>query len=444
MEMLDRLSTHVEGNLRGGKSALGLPERAMVVLLFFLPFDQMASLIQVGGPGVVSLFKGLFLLTLILWGSRCLLTKDPSLFGAPFKSPIHIAGILFVLISVLCLMNSRALSTGAVTVMRRVGFLLFFFLIVELVRTDRMMRLCVGALLLSSLFSSSSGIYELITGKPILVVSKFQFEERTELLKTERHSARIQGFAGDPDLHDHMFLIFSGLALAAFYGAESWAPRIALSILFLLYTVNIGAAGSRGGWISFVICLVSFVLLSDLRRKWLLMGAMVALFAVLLLALGKFTNTAIFERLTGEAGGGSITLRWAQNLVSLEMVRKHPILGIGTGSSEGVYHRYLKVAPGLPKLPMPGNINGYLHLWAENGTLGLMAFLAIIALLLNRLLTALLSTGDRYGKPLLMGITASFLANLFSLLVFPVIDSEQNWLVIGLGAAAVALYGKPR
>jgi len=126
---------------------------------------------------------------------------------------------------------------------------------------------------------------------------------------------------------------------------------------------------STGGWLGALAgTLVVFAVLGR-QRLVLRVGAAAAL--LLVLVSGLAIAGILPERLNPLRQTGGFRLDLWQS--SLEMVRDHPILGIGLDNFAYVYQAYLREgAAAEPNLSHPHN--WVLHLWLELGLLGLLAF----------------------------------------------------------------------
>ena len=131
---------------------------------------------------------------------------------------------------------------------------------------------------------------------------------------------------------------------------------------------------STGGWLGALAGTLVVVAALYRRRTAVSFGAAAAvvLVAVSALAIGGLLP----ERLNPlrQTGGFRLDL-W---LSSLEMVRDHPLLGIGLDNFAYLYQQvYLRVgAAAEPNLSHPHN--WLLHMWLELGLLGLLAFLWLL------------------------------------------------------------------
>ena len=143
---------------------------------------------------------------------------------------------------------------------------------------------------------------------------------------------------------------------------------------------------SKGGILAFFTGLALCGLLAGLDR-WLprlkrrILLVLVPL--VVLVAAGAGYATIRYGMTHGRLpGGNSMLVRWQYWVASAKMVADHPLTGIGPGNFSDYYTHY-KPAAALESVADPHNF--LLSLLAQYGPLGLIGFLAMVSLPLQRL-----------------------------------------------------------
>ena len=173
-------------------------------------------------------------------------------------------------------------------------------------------------------------------------------------------------------------MTFSGLLLPA-------------SLLLLILAVR-----RRKAWLFACAGIVSFALLLTFTRSvWL--GWLVAVFAVLLLNRSTwiiyamavlvfaitFMPDVMFSRMVS-----SFDVRQSSNLdrirmaeAGIEMIKDHPVLGVGPANVKEIYPLYRK--EDAPRFRPPHLHNNIIQLWAERGILAVVAYLMLLGLFLR-------------------------------------------------------------
>lgn len=405
---------------------------SLYIAIFFMPMKRGASFGWIGLPWELTFFKVFLGMAFTLWIAKSIFTKNPQLFISPFGSLLNIALILFFLASIISVLNSTDPRAALPTLFRRLLLLLFYFCIINIIKNTKTFRYMIIVFLLGIGIECISGIYELYTGDPV-VNYKTVFKDsvrKTEGLYQTKGKIRVQGFALDPDVHAYFLIIGTSIVLPVIFSnyiITSKLSRFFFICLFILMLINVLAASSRAGWVGFLISVSTFLLLAKIKKKVLIITGTIFLSGVLIVVVGAFSNTPIFERLLGKTGGKSISLRNDEAKTHMAMFRSHPILGVGTGNSLNTRHRYFKVVYVFDIFT-----NGYLTILSENGLMGVVAYLLILysSILIQARIIA--SSRDTDEKNMALGFLSAYFSHFFLLYFYPATDTEFLWFSMGM------------
>ncbi|MFN2443803.1 MAG: O-antigen ligase family protein, partial [Thermoanaerobaculia bacterium] len=137
----------------------------------------------------------------------------------------------------------------------------------------------------------------------------------------------------------------------------------------VLTSVALALTFTRGAWLGWLAGIAVLALLWRPRViAWmvplLILGiafAPLPIFARLISSV-DFSQTSVLDRIRMAQGG-------------IEMIRDHPILGVGPANVKETYPLYRK--PDAPRFRPPHLHNNVLQIWAERGLLALVAYLAL-------------------------------------------------------------------
>lgn len=235
-------------------------------------------------------------------------------------------------------------------------------------------------------------------------------------------------------------VLVAALSLAAAFAAgwrRSPLVRVLAAVVILFCLAGIVLSFSRGGFLALAVALLAALLLGGRWRAPMLAMAGV----VVVLALGYvllFANAQQRDRITAVDGGAGRVDIWA---VGWRMVKDKPIGGVGAGNFTVTSVRYL-LEPGVIQAdqfivddPQVAH-NMYLHVWAEEGIVGLLLFLGILGF---GLWSALKAAGEfrRKGDERLELLSRSVAVALVALLAADFFGSfqfsKQLWLLLALG-----------
>lgn len=217
-----------------------------------------------------------------------------------------------------------------------------------------------------------------------------------------------------------------------------WGARLLVLAMLLPMLAVLYLSQSLGAWIAIGLAALAIVLLDLRSRRVLLYIGLGLLIALGLAAIVFFhpIQTFLTKWHDNALGIGTFTKRIYLWESALKIIRDHPFFGVGIDNWLCYYsrnticvipslhqHYWITVVPGThiptglneePTLSHPHNI--FLHVWVSMGIFGLLAFIALIVLLV-RLFVRLLKAVRAMGSA---------------------VHPDLEWMVIGSGAAMLA------
>ncbi len=215
------------------------------------------------------------------------------------------------------------------------------------------------------------------------------------------------------------------------------------SLLLIILAVR-----RRSGWMIAPAAIVSFALLLTFTRSvWL--GWLVAIFAVLLLNRSAwilyavtvlifavtFVPEAMFGRLVSsfdvQQSSNLDRIRMAEG--GLEMIKDHPVLGVGPANVKEVYPLYRKAD--APRFRPPHLHNNIIQLWAERGIGAVLAYLLLLGLFLRECARGWQGPGREFAEAGVAIAVGLAYAGLFE---FNFGDTEVLLIMLELFALVIA------
>ncbi|MHC5145739.1 MAG: O-antigen ligase family protein [Planctomycetota bacterium] len=183
-----------------------------------------------------------------------------------------------------------------------------------------------------------------------------------------------------------LFAIFAGLGLCLqSFGRKMTQEKMAACVCYLLalgvVLFGLFLTQSKGGIGAFMLgALLLVVLLVFRRAKWKYRRILGVLVLLLIVVAGGVVihYGAQHGRLPG---GSSMLVRWQYWVSAAEMIREHPVTGVGGGNFSTLYTHY-KIPAASETIQNPHN--WILSLLSQYGPLGLIAFLAAVSVPLYR------------------------------------------------------------
>ena len=211
-----------------------------------------------------------------------------------------------------------------------------------------------------------------------------------------------------------------------------WIAAVLLAILVIAELATL----SRGGLLALGALAVGGVL--SVRAVWarvaILAGGLGAALALMQLPLiGPRLRHAL------DPGNGTFDIRGDIWVATARMLRDHPVFGAGLNAYQQTMVPYRRPFPLLAPEPYPHNI--FLTNWTEVGVLGMLAFAAILGVLIVRPFRAFAQAAASH-RPLLWGTGSAFVM----VLVHGLVDSPywkndlslEFWILAAVQTAVLA------
>jgi O-antigen ligase len=188
----------------------------------------------------------------------------------------------------------------------------------------------------------------------------------------------VIGFFPNYLTYAHSLIIPLSWAVAGVLGNGGWVMRRSVaagSAGLLLLALLLSTA--RGAWMAAGVVIVVACLLSDLRRSLAVGGGAVALAAVLF-SISPGLRAEARSIVDHRANAGRLAI-YAANV---DLVRDHPVFGVGFGNYDRRARPYYDKHPEADRRSHAHNM--FLQVAAEAGIVGLLAFCSLFAVVVVR------------------------------------------------------------
>lgn len=242
---------------------------------------------------------------------------------------------------------------------------------------------------------------------------------------------RASGTLGSPNETGGAMALLMGPAAGLLLAPVPRPYRLLAGAALALGATAVLLTFSRGAWVSVAVT-GAVVGLAAWHRRWL-PGWLPGLALAMGLAVGLFFHEPIAARLLGD-DLGSAQSRVPLMALAFDLIRDHPVLGVGINNYATWMFRYA-VEDGWTWVAVVHD--KYLLVWAETGVVGLAAFIWFLAAALARG-WACWQRRDPLLSPLALGLAAGVAGRMVHMFVdiFASPALVQGlWLVAGLLAA---------
>ena len=415
-----------------------------LLLFVFLTYTRFSDIAIdfYNAPSVAKFFVGLLVIAILIrWA---ILGERPM----GWQVPAIVLG-LYGLIGFLSLMYARNSESVINTLSNYVKDALITVVIVVLLRKAPTFRHVIWTLLVAGIFLGSLSVFQYLTGT---FDNNYGGFARAELkgIAGEQDGYRLTGPIGDANFFAQIMIVLIPIALERMIHERKPILKLLAGLAALISILTVIFTFSRGGFLAAAVALLIFFLVYPPRPQYLviLIGIGIAVFS--------FVPSSYFDRILTLQGllpdqfgridirtDNSIQGRASQNLTAWNILRQHPIVGIGLDNFEVRYPEFSKEIGLAPSASNKSLHNLYLEVATESGIVGLSIFLLMIWLAFRSLLNARSALLDTPGvrdyahiaTGLLIGFAGYLVAALFIHAAFP----RYFYLLVGIAFAMPAI-----
>ncbi len=373
----------------------------------------------------------------VVWAGRYVTGEetrfDASIIGGVVALFLAIAVVTFVI----GLQNSAPSMNNLRQFMEMVISITLFFVVVNVARDRRTLRLLAQALIIGGAIAAFFGVAfyvlpQAMTVRVLDALSRFGYPGGYGALRFVNDDPtglmRAIGTSIDPNVLGGLMILVGLFTLPHLFTPEPILPRRWVALILALDVACLYLTISRGSLLGFAL---GACVIGALRFRKLLL---IALVAGILLFLLPFTQAYIQHLLEGLAVQDRATqMRVGEYRDAFTLISRYPFFGVGF--------------TGVPEIGLYIGVSSlYLLMAEEMGLVGLVIFLAVMALFL----LVLLQNERRASDPLYTPILTGILGSMIGLLAAGVLDhylfnltyphmTALLWVFVGLGMATVRL-----
>jgi hypothetical protein len=332
--------------------------------------------------------------------------------------------------------------------------IVLYFLILNTVRTEEMLRKAVWTLILAATFMGSLSLLQQVSGSgktfgglAQLHVDRIGTGQSTrDGKKTE--SGRVSGTIGEQNYYAQIMLMVLPLAASRFWFEKSQKLRLLGAIACIPIFSAIMLTFSRGAFLAAMATVAAMVYLGCIKGRHLLIAGLAFViilpvvmpeYAYRLLTIFRIVGVQPENKPGGKTLDTSMRGRATENLASLNIFLDHPILGVGPGQTQMYTGKY-GAEDGLTRLRGTRQAhNMYLAILSDTGLIGFATYIPIFIISLIGLMRIrrLYAT----SRPELIGLAVGFILSLVAFLSSALFLSPAYerfyWLIVALAGVAV-------
>ncbi|MBR4874641.1 MAG: O-antigen ligase family protein [Clostridia bacterium] len=283
------------------------------------------------------------------------------------KSSVNTAVWFFIIALIWGCINSFNFVSSASQVAVHLSFILFYFVVLNTIRTKKQWMALVKLFLLSAFVVALYGIAQNFLG--VDSAESWVDEEMFEDIKV-----RVYSFFNNPNVLGEFLVLTIPMTLAVIWGKAKISHKTLFGFVLISMAACMIFTWSRGAWLGVFFAVALLLVIMD--KRWVFVGILGLIAVPLLLVLSG--HTAILDRLLsiGNTADTSTAYRVSIWQASVKMIRDFWVSGIGIGSEsyKSVYPVYALAGADFAL----HSHNLYLQTWVEMGILGITSLLALL------------------------------------------------------------------
>lgn len=277
-------------------------------------------------------------------------------------SRINIWVILFIIVYFFSAITSLSTMENRNIFMLSVAFILFYFVVINTVNTEKMLKNLIYLFLFSATIASLYGLYQYVYGD--LYSQAWLDKNMFESIKM-----RVYSTFENPNVFGEYLLLVVPINLALLFEEKKILKKILVFGMLGVNALALILTFSRGCWLGILFAVAILLIIID--RRFILLGILALILAPFVLPetiITRFTSI-------GNMGDTSTSYRVAIWMGTIAMLKDYWFSGIGLGitSFNKVYPIYAYAGTTAQH-----SHNLYLQLVVENGIMGLVIFTGII------------------------------------------------------------------
>ena len=361
----------------------------------------------------------------------------------------NIVVLFFIVIFMVSGFNAYDFGEVKATLLNFVMVLLFYFLIINLIDTERKFRIIVWSALLSMTISAAGGVLSYIVQKPLFMT------RRAHLAGGARWGEEVPRIHGTGDFGPNelgsVLAFIIPLTIVLMYRSNRKWERLILGGIAVTCLAADALTYSRGSWVAIaaVIPLLLWRIRDRLRSPLTVIVSVIGILGMVVLMPDKVFDRA--SSISDTKTDVSIKGRLSYKVAALYMARDHPLFGVGPGNFNiatalPAYRDFVDVTEQRYQTQeQHGGATGrvahdmYSEVVAELGFPGIAVFVTLLLLTyrsIKRVMRILQARGNESFLAYIYGIEVGYVCLLLNGWFLSNEYLEYLWLVIALAVAA--------
>lgn len=423
------------------------PRHGLLLIAITIPLETAGTIGSLTANLPLTIPKIITLVTLLAWFLN-IASRRISFRHLPWM--YYLPG--FLVAASASLIGAEELRTGIEATLRFSNTIIFFFLIVQLLDSEKILKTCLVLFMLASTLAASWSIVQ-----RYIPDSSFDFRYGWEAQEARRGGIekdiveqRMVGIVErSSGLSPHSILLAFNISLllaplAAFMANTARRQILCHFYWFAMLSILLAAiigTFARTGFLVALFCLILIVYRGLMPLTTVRLAILVVAFLVLIIAIPDKYIDRVLTPKAYTTQSSSVSIRIEMAKAAYHQFLDHPVLGVGYGNRYGIFD-YFTTYENKKNAVTPHN--SYIQLASQTGVVGLiilMMFFWKIHRALCQAVKKLKYLGRMDLARLGIALDISLLAFLFAGFAIDLFDKglAHAWLIIGMAGAFILI-----
>jgi O-antigen ligase len=314
------------------------------------------------------------------------------------------------------------------------------FIVIVLLKNSARLRAVVWSLIIAGFFLGTISVFQYLTST---FENNYWGFAQTALQQYVGviQGYRISGPIGDANYYAQIMIVIVPIALERVLHERKRILRFIAIWALLVSLLSVVFTYSRGGFLALSAALLVWFFIYPPGIKYLPLLIIVGVVILMLIPQEYMDRIFSLRQLISGSSVGFKTEdtafrgRVSETLAAVEMIKKHPFLGVGFNNYMVNYQKYAKSIGLAPNASERAAHDLYLEVVAETGLIGLTTFLLLIGVVARDIINTWkkLRTAKRDElAAMVAAIGVSFLGYLFAAIFIHSAFPRYFWLLIGI------------
>lgn len=305
--------------------------------------------------------------------------------------------LLFILVTCISAATSISLQESRNICLLLVAFILFYFVIINVVENKRQLKFLLYLFIIGAVISAIYGIYQYMFGDLYSQawIDKNMFEDIR---------MRVYSTFENPNVYGEYLILVIPIIVGLIWTEKGWKKKMFLIATFGITLVALTLTFSRGCWLGIIFALAILLVIINKRFIWLgVLGLLLLPFVLPEAIMNRFLSI-------GDMSDSSTSYRVYIWLGTIAMLKDYWFSGIGLGitSFNTIYPIY-----SYNSISAPHSHNLYLQLIVEYGIIGLVVMVGIIYNFCKEIAVNMKNKKDILTAGILAGLLGFMLQSMF-------------------------------